>query len=483
MPTAETVVCPYCNAFVPAPPDASPGRRVTCPRCAETFAYLRREGVTGTPPSDRLAAPSPSTFITDRPAPLPADADTLRAKARLVFRVLLAIGAVLLIVGAAYLNSLVSNGLAIDFSSFAGVAVPLVTLLVALGGAAFLWLWFFRVPRSNRATALFVVANMVVLALLALGGALETKEYRRRIDAGLPPRPKRSPVMEEIVPAGPTTVAPANLAALGYLPPKIDLVAGVHVAELLSDPTGRKLIEEPLKFGNAEMRLADLPRKIGLEARELDHFVVGMRIDEPLSVVFVVRTLQPYEALKVRQALNARILPGDSGKRTLYQVAFPAGNLPALLWCADERTLLIGLANESLLKANIPGGSTADSLTPEVRTVLSERVRPVGPLWIVGNVADWNKTAAGLLLARLPEGWQQQLAAVRTFGIWAVIADKTLTLNAAMRCDNDKTVERLERWLMSRADGKNSPKLARDGNWLSLQMRTDPDTFRGLLAP
>jgi hypothetical protein len=481
MPTAETVVCPYCNAFVPVPADTAAGRRLACPRCAEAFAYLPRDEASGASPSERFAGSS--SFTADRPAPLSTDADTLRSKAQLLFRVLLAIAAVLLFVGGAYINSLVSNGIPIDFATFAGVAVPLLTLLAALGGAAFLWLWFFRVRRSNAATSLFVLGNMVTLALMTLGGALATQGYRRHIDAGLPARPKRSPVFEEVVPAVPAAVAPAHLAALGYLPPKVDLVAGVHVAELLDDPMGQKLVNEPLKFGNAEVRLADLPGKIGIGARELDHFVVGMRVDEPLSLVFVFRTRQPYDALKVRQVLNATSLPGKSAGRTLYQATFPFGNLTALLWCADERTLLVGLARESLEKAAIPGEGSPDPLAPEVRAVLSERVRPVGQLWVVGHAADWNKTAAGLLLGRLPEEWPQRLAAARTFGIWAVIADKTVTLNAAARCDNEKTVERLEKWLASRANAKSSPTLARDGNWLSLQMRTDADAFRGLLAP
>jgi hypothetical protein len=430
-----------------------------------------------------LVPSSPPSITAGPRASAPPDVDTFRSKAQLLLRALLVMAAVLLFVGGAYINSLVANGVPVDFATFAGVAVPLVTLLGILGAAAFLWLWFFRVRRSNGATVLFVLANMAALALVTLGGALATQGYRRHIDAGLPARPKRSPVPEEAAPAGPAAVAPAHLAALGYLPPKMDLVAGVHIAEMLGDPAGAKLIEEPLRFGNAEVRLGDLPRKVGLEAGELDHFVAALRLDEPLSLVFVVRTRRPYDALKVRQALNARGLPGGTGDRTLYQVSPPGTNLAALLWCADEHTLLVGLSRESLENACLPGKQTAGSLDPDVRAVLRERVGPRAPLWAAGHAADWNKSAAGLFLSRLPDEWQQRLAAVRSFGVWATPDEQRVTLNAAARCSNETDASRLEKWLAGRGDAKKPPTLVRDGDWVSLQMRTDVDAFRGLLAP
>jgi hypothetical protein len=482
MPSAESVACPYCNAFVPVPPGTPAGRRIACPRCDEAFAYLPREAGTGGPPAEPLAMPSPDATTAETPEPAPAT-DTLKGKAQLLFRVLLAIAAVLLFVGGAYINSFVSNGLPVDFSTFTGVALTLLTLLLALGGVAFLWLWFFRVPRSNGATSLFVLGNMLGLALVALGGALASQGYRRHNDAGLPARPKRSPIVEEIAPPGPAAVAPARLAALGYLPPKIDLVAGVHAAELMDDPAGRKLLTGPLKLGNREVRLGELPAKFGVDVKDLDHFVVGMRLDEPLSVVLVVRTRRPYDALKVRETLGARGIPGAPAGRTLYQVALPFGNLPALLWCADKDTFLVALARESLEKSAVPGPGRADPLVPQVREVLQERVRPVGQLWAVGHSADWTKSAGALLLSGLPAEWQQRLAAVRTFGVWAAEADKSVTVNAAARCPDAAAAAALEKWLATPGAGQNAPTLARDGEWLSVQWRAEAGTFRGLPAP
>jgi hypothetical protein len=483
MPSAATVACPYCNAFVPVPADAGAGRRLACPRCGESFAFLPRDVQAGSLPTGGNSFPVESPVSAETPEQFRPDTDSMRTKVRLLSGVLMVMAGVLVFVGGAYINSLVTNGASVDVVTFASVAVPLVTLLVAVGAVAGLWLWFFRVKRSNRATSLFVLANMVALALVTLGAALATQSYRRHLDSGLPPRPKRSPPAQEVAPTGPVAVAPARLAALGYLPPRIDVVCGVHVAELMATPAGQKLINEPLKFGNSDVRLADLARKTGLEASELDHFVVGMRLDQPLSVVFVIRTLRPYDSVKVREALKARSLPGAAKGRSLYEAAFPAGNLPALLWCADDRTLLIGLARESLEKARVPGEGTADSLAPEVRDLLTERIRPVAQLWLVGHATDWTASAASLLLARLPAEWQERLAPVRTFGIWAMVDDKSVTLNAAAQCDDAKATERLEKWLTGRANAKNPPHMAQDGNWMSLQMTSGTDAFRGLFAP
>jgi hypothetical protein len=136
-----------------------------------------------------------------------------------------------------------------------------------------------------------------------------------------------------------------------------------------------------------------------------------------------------------------------------------------------------------LESATLAGERKTDPLVSEVRDVLSDRIRPVAQLWAVGYAADWSKTAPGLLLSRLPDEWQRRLISIRTFGIWADVDAKSVTLNAAARCDNAKTAEQLLNWLAKRGNSKNPPTLARDDNWLSIQSKTDLDSFRGMLAP
>ena len=81
--------------------------------------------------------------------------------------------------------------------------------------------------------------------------------------------------------------------------------------------------------------------------------------------------------------LNARSQAAKSGDRTLYQVTVPGLNLPALLWCADEQTLLIALAQESLEKANLPRKGSPFPLDDEIVEVLKQRV--ARPAILVGR--------------------------------------------------------------------------------------------------
>ena len=53
---------------------------------------------------------------------------------------------------------------------------------------------------------------------------------------------------------------------------------------------------------------------------------------------------------------------------------------------------------------------------------------------------------AGLLLSRLPGGVAGEAECSAHISVWAVDADKSLTVNAAIRCSDDKSTEKLEKW-------------------------------------
>jgi hypothetical protein len=60
MPT-DTISCPYCNAYVTVPEARSPGQRVLCPRCGESFSYRQpTEGEPERPTSIATASGSPA---------------------------------------------------------------------------------------------------------------------------------------------------------------------------------------------------------------------------------------------------------------------------------------------------------------------------------------------------------------------------------------------------------------------------------------
>jgi hypothetical protein len=446
--SVEPLTCPYCNAEVTVAAGTPAGRRVPCPRCGESFPYRPSEGVTTSPP--------PGLPITAGPrAPEVPATDTFRLKAGLLLGIVGAAGAVTL----AYIRSL-------------DVAV----IVCAMAAVALLWLWFLRRPRSNLTLAAFVLANMALVAAAGLTLALRTQAERRAHDAGLPRgrRPSRGRPEPPVqgVPAPPEAVAPDRLAALGYLAPDTSVVLGVHLAELLADDTGRRLLNDPIKVGATEFRLGAVEKWTGLRPEEVDHVVLGVKADDPFPprLNVVVRTRQPYDAAKVREALKARRAGG--GKKELYRFDGPGG-VPLVLWCADERTLVLGLLANHLEPVPAEPRDDLGALVPELRPVLRERMRPAGPVWAAGHARDWANTAAAPLLERLGKDDRARVRSVQTFGVW-LQPGREVTVNAVFRCSDAAAARGLEEYVRSRWGKGTDLKAVADEEWLTLQLRTDP---------
>ncbi|HZY89460.1 MAG TPA: hypothetical protein VFE78_31855 [Gemmataceae bacterium] len=454
--SAELLTCPYCNAEVTVARGTPAGRRVPCPRCDESFPYRPSEGVTLSPPQGPQITAEP-------PAPEVPAIDTFRFKLGLLLGIVGAVGAVTL----AYIRS-------------ADVAV----IVGAVAAVALLWLWFFRVRRGNQATAVFVLANMALVAAAGLALALRTQAERRAHDAGLPHgrRPSRGQPEPPVqgVPAPPEAVAPDRLAALGYLAPDTSVVAGVHVAELLADDAGKRLLNDPIKVGSFQFRLGGLEGWTGLRPEEVGHVVVGVKADDPLPprLNVVVRTRQPYDAAKVRAALKARRAGG--GQKELYRFDGPGG-VPLVLWCADERTLVVGLLATHLEAVPLRPRDDLGSLVPELRPILRERMRPAGPVWAAGHAADWANTAAAPLLERLGKDDRDRIRSVRTFGVW-LQPGRELTVNAAFRCADPAAARGLGEYAQSRWGKATNLKVVADEGWLTLQLRTDAAAVGKALA-
>jgi hypothetical protein len=147
--STELLTCPYCNAEVTVARGTPAGRRVPCPRCGETFPYRPSEGVT--------AAPPPGLQITAEPPAPEVIATGSFFKLGLLLGILGAVGAVAL----------------------GSIRSPDVAVTVGAMAVGVLWAWFFRVRRGNRVTAVFVLANMALVAAAGLALALRTQPSRR----------------------------------------------------------------------------------------------------------------------------------------------------------------------------------------------------------------------------------------------------------------------------------------------------------------
>jgi hypothetical protein len=333
--------------------------------------------------------------------------------------------------------------------------------------------------RANRFVAAIVLGVMFLMATVGLTFALWTQKDRRAHDLDLGKKPRRFPTLIENPPPEVATVAPARLAALGYLPPESNVVAGVHVAELLLADTGRELLTRPLKVGGLELRFNSLERWTSLKLDELDHVVLGLRAEAPFDqpAVLVVRTRQPYDAEKVRAALKAEQLSVGGDKR-LDRFEIKDTPFRPVLWCADDHTLVLALAPAHFTQVPLTPRRNIDHLPRAVQKVLEERVGPVGPLWLAGHIAAWEKIPWPTLLPGLKKEDLERWTSVRTFAVW-LQAEKEIKVSAAIQCRDAGAAHALETYF---TDGNKGWKTAREEAWLSLQWKTDLDGLRQGLA-
>ena len=330
-----------------------------------------------------------------------------------------------------------------------------------------------RIRRNNQLLAAAVLSVMALGALLSLGYALYSQPERRAHDTKMPHKP-RGPSLAEL-PTAPGPTPPAVQAGLRWLPSDCNVIAGVQVAELRQADAGRGLLDHLSHIGKIEISAKRLEQWTGLKIEEIDHLVLGVRANEdlPPRTVLVVRTMQPYNADAVRTALHAERLP-DAGGKVLYKCKPADGGFAPLLWCADERTLVFGLLAKHLEAVPAKPAVGLERLPDEVRSLLENRLQPSGPAWVVGYSADWRKTAAAVLLSEKDVGL---LGRVHSFAV-QLQAEQRTTLLASLQCEGADTAETLEKRLLALKPTPDADwKAAREGPWLTLQLRGDPAAF------
>src|SRR5262249_33173155 len=124
-----------------------------------------------------------------------------------------------------------------------------------------------------------------------------------------------------------------------------------------------------------------------------------------------------------------------------------------------------------------------ERLPPRLRDQLQERMDREGPLWVAGDVTDWDDTPVPFLLRHRPREELAQLRKVRTFALW-VQTDPQVRLKADLDCKDAAAAESLEAYLLKQA-GKDAEgwKHSREDTRLTLQVPTDPAKVRQLLKP
>jgi hypothetical protein len=438
--TPEPLACPYCNARVPAPAPGEVRARIPCPRCGETFPYRPAETAVaaGAPPP---AAVSPRANGT-APAPQLLRASPAHAAVQIA-----------VCSGLVVLASLVLR-VAFPESETTRTAFPFMFLLGSVGTVAAAWLWFFRRPRSNGATALFLVGNMALVALIVLPYALLTTDFRRSHD----PPPKGHPGPTGPGPDGKTPAgqAPGELAALGHLPADSNLLVGVHVGELWRDKAGQEFLEQPA-WGPLEAALGQVERWTGLRKEVIDHVALGAQTRSLpfVRLTAVVRTRRAYDPRSFRVLLE-KSKPMEHQGRLLYPLQLPLGH--GALWCAGERTLVLALWFEPSTFEALKGSLTreprrgSEGLRPSLRNCLEERLPRDARAWVVGESVPAEMLGVVLPFAREGKIVPAPLKQVRVFsaGLRFPAGGKEVVLSGDLECADRKSAEALQDLLESR---------------------------------
>jgi hypothetical protein len=497
---SRQVRCPYCQHGCPVEFNEEPTLRVHCPHCDETFLTRRSDNE-----ETAIAVEKPAMEDSECPAPQrPLLSNSVLAS--LVLGVML----IMALVGGVLAWQTVAERRGYDFKlpKTQAIGIPIVAR-VALGlfvlGLVGILVRDWRVrEKKYRAGSIpphwlrrYAEPLLALFVLLVVGFSL----------VAIGSRPVRGPKpTDPNEPEAVSAVLPSQLAGLGYLPGDVNLIAGIHVAEVGQQPAGKEFLNR-FRLANSVDGLHTLEKWTGLRLAEIDHVALGVKLENTGLIprlTMVIRTLQPYDAWQLRRDLGAGTAT-KTGGRTLYRCANAVLLDEAVLWCADDHTLVLNWGDENLTAVPLSPRSGVDHFTAALAAVLRERIDPMAreqsaQVWLASNVADWNQTPVTLLRIKgiLQEDDWNLLSHVPTLALWAQL-EEGVTLHAACQASDDAAAEKVKETLAAyfspdnprlsfagngtqaeaiRADLSESLQVTRQEDWVTLQATIRPETIQ-----
>jgi hypothetical protein len=285
---------------------------------------------------------------------------------------------------------------------------------------------------------------MGTMALIGLVFAWETQESRRERDR---PKTAEEEGLTRII-----SVAPSKQPSLDYLPERISLIAGLHVAELLDDPACKAFASE-LRYGRFAAQVEDMQHWTGLALEDIDHLAIGVRFEEIAlpHVTAVVRGRRPIDLERVRAHLKAG-RPLESKKRVLYRYPFGGSGLEAVFYQADEWTLIYGLSREDVEGCPQTPAVNQVQFPVVLRSAIGEFTEGT-QAWAVGDASDWQKSLSWLPIPELHEA----LARFHAFTT-SLRFEKDAVWNLRVECRNERAASEFARLLSDyfKAGSENS---------------------------
>jgi hypothetical protein len=302
-------------------------------------------------------------------------------------------------------------------------------------------------------TAILVLGVMVLMGLSALVLGLRTVPERRARDQ----------------------------KPLGYLPPDINVIAGLHVVKLLQDPVGREFASQP-HLGPAEVGIVNLERWLGLPLEDLSDVVIGLKVDDRLvpRLTLVVQTMKPYDEAKVRGALkdSQQI---ERHQKKLYRFRLEKPPVNATLWCAGQSTLVFGLSPEDLDVVPFTPLSGIDHLPQPIQACLTDPASRTAQAWAFATADRWDKTSLWNLLALQMGNDQEALRGVRTAGVWLRFERKVFVTARCQAADR-RAAQALERLLVRTRIAEKGTVHTEKDSWVTAQAEFGSESFRQFIG-
>jgi hypothetical protein len=436
--TPEVQTCPYCNTQLLW---AVQNVRLICPRCGETIPLQ-----VAFPEENKYQVPP---LLTTGES---ADSGNVSRQRGLVLQIVIMC---ILLAGTS-----LALKLALPENNTTQRGFPFMVLLSCIGLVASLWIWFFQKHRRNSAAAVFVLANMLAIALMVLPFALATKTRRRDNDPKGPPTLPTSPATKT------KPLAPKLWAALGYLPEDFNLVVGIHVSDLANNPMGAKLLagmaspDGEQRTDLIELAVRPVEKFTGLKPDALDHLVLGMRLDAGLPVVMIVaRTREPYDSEVLRQAQA----PATAVKyldRDLYRFnTKPLGT--GMLFAADPQTMILVIRVDPLAERDkqmlitVPRNG-AKGPPQALRGILGNPVfRPGTSIWWAGADIQQPEVAVALFPLAQKNAELAKLVGLATSVVGGLYLHDDAALVGYVQCPDPISTERLEAVLRKQTPAGN----------------------------
>jgi hypothetical protein len=317
-----------------------------------------------------------------------------------------------------------------------------------------------------------VLAIMAIMALMAVTAGVfvwYTQDFRRRNDF----RAQKKIDPEQT--GGP------DLAILGFVPVKCNVLGAVNIAELRKQAATRRLLEEP-PLGAVARKI---PQWTGLSWNDIEELALGAELRSKLPQLFVVvRTRLPYASGRLTAAL-APAVPTKHRNKPL--VRFPLQPLgEGLVWCHSEQILVFVLGLDAVATDDLdalpsrprPG---LEGFAAPLRGAVAERLPPASASWLAGHLDEPTGIAELLALTGQKFAALDVLLQTRTFVVSLQVQEQP-TLTGHFFTGASTSSARLQALLESqqrpealsyKVAGPPPDVLEPEAQWVTLQARGD----------